>query len=100
MKKPSTRTATIGEILSWASNNNIRSIGVSETLELHNHRRQQVKSSLRRIRDVARVMDLQVYKLNGRLIITRQPLTVAAKVTMVGDMPADKRGESSPELGF
>lgn len=78
--------------------NDIQIIGVSETLELHNHRACAIQSSLARICDVARCLGLHVNKINGRIIITRTPLTVASKVTMVADLPPGERGNSSPEL--
>lgn len=79
---------------------NIDKIGVTEKLELFDHKLAggkrdfgELPTGLNRMGVVAEVLGLTVLKINKRVVIT--PLKRAADVRMVSDLPPEERGASS-----
>lgn len=80
---------------------NIDKIGVLESLELLNHKPVELESGVNEMSVVAQELGLFLNKVNGRLIITRTPLTIKpAEARSLAEMPVSERGDSSPALNL
>ena len=78
---------------------NIDKIGVLESLELLNHKPVELESGVNEMSVVAQELGLFLNKVNGRLIITRTPLTIKpAEARSLAELPVSERGDSSPQL--
>lgn len=87
----------------WSSRNwamtamrDIERIGVSDGFQLLPPPINGVTTPVYRIRQICSVIGLHCNKINGRLVITKQPLTLATTSVMVADLPVERRGETSP----
>lgn len=75
----------------------IKRIGITDGLELMPPL--SVNFSIARIRQLCGFLGLHFNKVNGRIVITRHPITKKApEPKTYADMTPAERGESSPEL--
>ena len=80
---------------------NIDKIGVLESLELLNHKPVEIDAGVNEMSVVVQELGLFLNKVNGRLIITRTPLTIKpAEARSLAEMPVSERGDSSPALNL
>lgn len=146
MKPPNQKTATIGEVITWAAQANgkvkrghkyhlinwcltnievlnelkyvrwssrewamvawqeIKRIGICESLELLGPPQPlplgQDPVPNTRIRQLCDILGLGFNKINGRVVITRKPLTKISSSTDYADMTPAERSASSPEFGM
>lgn len=78
---------------------NIDKIGVLESLELLNHKPVEIDAGVNEMSVVAQELGLFLNKVNGRVVITRTPLTIKpAEARSLAEMPVSERGDSSPQL--
>ena len=79
---------------------NIDRIGIMEKLELQAPQK-SLNGSINEMSKVARHLGLYVYKLDGRVIITRMELAIKQpELRSLAEMPVSERGASSPEFGM
>lgn len=86
----------------WADKawHDIQAIGVQDRLELSCEPKKAITVTMQQFRRACGWLKLNLHKVNGRLVITRQPMTKAQEQRMLSEMPPAERGESSPEFGF
>ena len=90
----------------WKSRNwanvawlDIQHIGITKSLGLNTPKMQAISSPFHRIDAVCKSLGLYAHKINGRVVITRQPLTLAKPESRsLAEMSPAERGNSSPEL--
>ncbi len=78
---------------------NIDKIGILDGLELLGHKPVEIDSKTNELSIVAHHLGLFVNRVNGRVVITRTPLTIKpSESRSLADMSPAERGTSSPEL--
>lgn len=80
---------------------NIDRIGIMDSLELLNPKQSCSRFQGGQVNDMKRVAEwlgVYVYKVDGLLVVTRKPLTIASEDRTLAEMKPDERGVSRPEL--